>query len=152
MTIVAAEEWHIDAIAADVRRADARELWSGSRSTPAEAMRYGMRFSGAWTGMHRGDPVCMFGVTPYSILSSEGIPWMVSTNVMDQLAVQKRLLIESRLAFSGMQSRWRLLFNVVDDQNESAKRWLRWLGFTLSPAAPYGPDGTPFSLFYWSRP
>lgn len=150
--MVAAEEWHVDAIVADVRPEDRAELWSGARSTPADAMRYGMRFSGAWTGMVDGMPVCMFGVTPYSLLLAEGIPWMVTTREMSRLSVQKHLLRESRLVAVGLRRRWNLLFNVVDDRNESAKRWLRWLGFTLAPAAPYGPDSLPFSLFYWRRP
>ena len=149
--IVAAEYWHVDAIAANARQADVEELWAQARATPAEAMRRGMKLTAsARTGLVDDVPVCMFGVTPYSILRGQGVPWMVGSNALDRLSVQKALLVQSRIAIAEMWDSYTLLFNTVDDRNAAAKRWLAWLGFTLLEPITCGPDRIAFRPFYWS--
>src|SRR3954470_20102838 len=37
-----------------------------------------------------------------------------------------------------------VLCNVVDARYEASVRWLRWLGFSVGPAIPIGPEGIPF--------
>ena len=152
--IVPAEVGHIAAISADAREADERELWAQGRTTPAEAMHRGMQSSRqAFTGLLDGEPVCMFGATPYSILGGMGTPWMIGSNGLTPLRAQKALLQESRAALAVLQHQFpTMLFNTVDDRNTSAKRWLKWLGFTLLDPIPYGPDRLPFRPFYWSHP
>ena len=39
------------------------------------------------------------------------------------------------------------MFNYVDARHTDAIRWLKWLGFTLHPATPYGPFDLPFHKF-----
>jgi hypothetical protein len=138
----------IDAISANTRAADRRELFDGYRATPEECMRYGMRF-GARTGLIDDEPVCMFGVVPHSILMRQGRPWMVGTEALDRLSVSKELLRFSRLEVAMMRSQYGALFNVVDDRNGSAKRWLKWLGFRFDEPFAHGPDGAPFRAFHW---
>lgn len=101
--------------------------------------------------MVRGVPVCMFGATPYSILGGIGTPWMVGSTGLDPLSVQKELLRLSRPALARMQMAFpSMLFNVVDQRNEAAQRWLHWLGFHFLAPVPVGPDSAPFLPFYWS--
>lgn len=144
-----AEAGDVEWIAQNVRQADVAELWASNRTTATDCMAFGMRHSDqALTGTFDGEPVCMFGAVPASLLGRVGVPWMVGTTALDSLAVQKALLRESRIAVSDMLTRYDVLKNVVDDRNASAKRWLRWLGFTLdSTASPYGPDRQLFRGF-----
>lgn len=139
-----------EAIVASLRPADAAELWASNRTTGAECMAFGMRYGDqSWAGTVDGEPVCMFGVVPASLLGRVGVPWMVGTTAMDRLRVQKALLHESRPALQAMFSRYDVLANVVDARNAAAIRWLRWLGFTVSDeAVPYGPDRQPFHTFH----
>jgi len=95
--------------------------------------------------------VCMFGATPYSILGGIGTPWMVGSTGLNPLSVQKELLRLSRPALARMQQAFpSMLFNVVDQRNEAAQRWLHWLGFHFLAPVPVGPDSAPFLPFYWS--
>ena len=40
-----------------------------------------------------------------------------------------------------------LLINFVDARHGVAIRWLKWLGFKVFPAKPFGPDKLPFHRF-----
>ncbi|WP_045764613.1 hypothetical protein [Xanthomonas albilineans] len=152
--IVSATTAHIDAIAASPRLADVAELWACCRVTPEEAMRHSLAASRhAYTAMLGGMPVCMFGAAAYSILSSKGTPWMVGSTGLQPLAAQKELVRLSRPVVDFMQGEFpEMLFNLVDERNTAAKRWLRWLGFTLLAPITYGPDSLPFRPFYRRSP
>lgn len=148
--IVPAAPEHVDPIASDPREADVAELWAVGRVTPEQAMVNGLRGSArAWTGMVDGVPACMFGATPYSILGGMGTPWMIGSNALGAWSAQKALLREARPVVGQMQAMFpKLLFNVVDQRNVQAQRWLRWLGFQLMDPTPIGPDGLPFIPFW----
>ena len=148
--IVPARDWHAEAIAWNPREADVAEL-AALGTTPLEAMRNGLRVSREpMTGFVDGQPVCMFGASPFSILGGIGIPWLIGSLAMDSMTAHKALLRESRKAFARMREEFpSMLFNAVDDRNEAAKRWLAWLGFTLDDPKPLGRNGEPFRVFYW---
>lgn len=149
--VVPAQYWHADAIAANPREADVAELYAQAHVSPEQAMTLGLRLArNARTGFVDGEAVCMFGVTPYSILRGWGNPWMVGSRALERMSVRKALLRHARAELADMQATYSLLFNFVDDRNERAHHWLRWLGFTLSDPMPYGPDGLPFRFFNWS--
>ena len=46
-----------------------------------------------------------------------------------------------------MLKTYRVLTNYADARNTTAIRWLRWLGFNILPAIPFGLDGLPFHPF-----
>lgn len=152
--LVPAQVEHIEAIAARARPQDVAELWAVARTTPAEAMTRGLAGSAdACTALLGGAPVAMFGATPYSILGGIGTPWMVGTTDLRRWSAQKELLRVAAPAVAQMQARFpALLFNVVDQRNTAAQRWLRWLGFVLIDPVPVGPDGLAFIPFYRSAP
>lgn len=152
--IVPAVEVHIAPIAEKARPADIAELWAIARATPAQCLRQGLRQSAnAYTGMIDDEPVCMFGATPYSILSGIGVPWMVGTIALDSLRAQKQLLRHARPVLEAMRRQFPAqLVNVVDDRNEAAKRWIAWLGFTLLDPQPLGRDRVLFRPFYLESP
>ncbi len=152
-SIVPATIEHAQAIAANARDADVAELWASSRTTPLEAMLRGMESTvHAYVGIYDGEPACMFGAAPFSILGGMGTAWMIGSRVLDGLGAQKRLLRLSVPAVDFMQDQFpTLLYNFVDQRNESAIRWLKWLGFEFGEPIIYGMDGQPFLPFYRRR-
>lgn len=144
--VVEAQPEHVEAIVADARHADVDELFAATGITPELAMWKGLACSThAWTGFFDDRPVCMFGVAPRSVLSGRGYPWLIGTNLMERHALV--FLRECRPNLEQMKSAYNLLENYVDARNVKAVRWLRWLGFDISPAAPYGDLGLPFHYF-----
>ena len=144
--VVEALPEHVEAIAADTRQADVDELFASSGITPETAMWKGLVCSThAWTGLIDDRPVCMFGVAPRSVLSGRGYPWLIGTNRMEREA--RVFLRECRPQVAVMRGVYNLLENYVDARNVKAVRWLRWLGFEIAPAAPYGDLGLPFHYF-----
>jgi hypothetical protein len=133
-------------VAAHCRDADRAEFLAASGRTPEEVVRDGLADSVmAFTGWAGEDPVCVFGVATWSLVAGVGIPWMVGT---DQLPRHSRALLRtSRPAVELMHARFPELVNYVDARNVAAIRWLRWLGFKVEPAAPYGVAGLPFHRF-----
>lgn len=148
--IVPAELAHAYAIAGNPRPADVAELWTASRTTPLDAMVTGLKNTPQpWVGKVDGVPVCMFGASPFSILTGMGVAWMIGSRALDSLRVQRELLRLSRPVVDYMQDQFPgLLYNFVDQRNHAAIRWLRWLGFTFCEPIPYGVDGLPFLPFY----
>lgn len=139
-----------ESIACYAREADVLELWAAAKSTPLESMLRGMERSEAWTWLIDGMPVCMFGVCPVSILGGYGVPWMVGTHQIDAHA--GAFLRNSKAGILELLGHWDHLQNWVDARNTKAIRWLRHLGFTIHPAAPYGPFDLPFHHFEMRRP
>lgn len=151
--IVPAERAHADFIAERARAADVAELWTSSRSTPLDAMLRGMESTvHTFTAVYEGQPACMFGAAPFSILGGMGAAWMIGSSILDRHGAQKDLLRLSEPVVEFMQDQFpNLLYNFVDARNTSAIRWLRWLGFQFSDPIPYGVDGLPFLPFYRRR-
>lgn len=122
-----AEEADIAIIAADIRPADAVEM-AALGTTPADAMREGMRLSSwAATGLLDGVPVCMFGVSPQNLILGHGVPWMLSARGVER--AQIAFLRRCRPAVEVMRAQYPTLRNVVHVENRLAIRWLAWLGF-----------------------
>lgn len=93
-----------------------------------------------------GQLACVFGLAPLQgLLGRQAAPWMLGTPVIDKN--QRVLLTHSRRYLERMRSEYPHLLNCVDARNKKSVRWLRWLGFTLHPAAPYGEAQLPFHLF-----
>lgn len=97
-------------------------------------------------GIANGDPICLFGVTPKSVIGGGGTPWMVSTEDIKRHKVV--FLRHSSAWVRSMRQKYGHLSNYVDDRNTVSKRWLRWLGFEFEEPAPYGVSQLPFRRFH----
>nr|BDD45115.1 hypothetical protein 5 [bacterium] len=145
--IIPALPEHIPVIAADVRPQDAAEFWAVAYSTPERAMQQGVDYSDrVYTGRINGQPVCMFGVHCDSLLERLGTPWMIGSRLLEQHAIT--FLRHCRAEVQKMLSGYDMLENYVDARNAPAVKWIRWLGFTLEEAKPYGVLGVPFHRFF----
>ena len=133
-----------------MRQADVEEIWAASRMQPLEALRLGVLVSEhALTGMVDDDPVCIFGVSHRSLLDTTGVPWLLGTNAIDKHA--KAFMRRNKTIIKEWRARYELLENWVDSRNTKSIAWLRWLGFEIEEASPYGALGLPFHRFTMRR-
>ena len=102
------------------------------------------------------DPVCLrdtqglliaiFGVSPHSLLGDTAAPWLIGTNLMT--AYGKSVLKDARRYIAFASERYPRLVNYVDARNGTSIGWLRKVGFTIDPPAPFGVAGLPFHRFH----
>jgi hypothetical protein len=92
-----------------------------------------------------GQLVAAFGVAAVSTLNGIGCPWMVGTDLLDTLP--RAVMTQTRAYIPRMLALFPHLTNHVDARNTRSIRLLRWLGFAILPAAPYGVVGLPFHRF-----
>jgi hypothetical protein len=127
--IVPSRLTHVGPIANRMREIDRIEAAAMGR-TPRQALRLGIRCSHyCWTAMVDGRPEAMLGVTPISLLSGKGIPWLLGT---DALFKQARALMTLGPPVIGVMLRtFPHLSNLVACENVKAIRLLRRWGFTI---------------------
>ncbi len=145
--IVTADPKHILPLAAGMRQGDIDEVWATGHYTPGEALRSSMYASElVWTALRRGEPIAMFGVAfAGSILSDKGAPWLLGT---DAVWAERRALLRLTPHYVDlMQGRFPFLCNYVDSRHTQSIRWLKWCGFTILPAVPWGIEQLPFHPF-----
>lgn len=136
----------IPAIAARMRAADRNEIEASHGHTPEQALTSSLQHStAAWTGLIDGEPVCMFGVGPISILAGRGAPWMLGTDQIERWP--RTFLRRCRPCVEAMLAVYPYLENYVDDRNEKSKQWLRWLGFRVSAEPVTLRNGAVFRHF-----
>lgn len=146
--IIEATPEHAYFIAEHAREDDVNELYAAARHTPLETMRIGMRHGSALVGTADGVPVCMWGVSA-PLIGKAGSPWMVGTTELDKHAMA--FLRRCRPQVVAMLADYDILQNYVDVRNRKAIIWLKWLGFSMDEAAPFGPFKLPFHRFEMRR-
>lgn len=143
--IVPASREHVAAIAERVRHADAVEV-EALGLTPRAAIELSLDHSlCAWTWIEEDAPACIWGVTAQTILGATGCPWLITTDLVQRYPM--RFLRGSRNALERMQAMFPRLENYVDARYAVCVRWLRWLGFEIWAAQPFGPMRLPFHRF-----
>lgn len=137
----------LEYVAANMDPADAAEVWATAHKTPIEALTLSAGVSReTWAGRADGRAVCIFGVGTRFALDTVGVPWLLGTPEIRQ---HKRLFLRaSKVWVSDRARQYSVLENWVDSRHTRAVKWLRWLGFTIEDAQPYGPDGVPFHRFH----
>lgn len=133
-----AEPGDIDYVAAHMREADKIELKATGLYDPKEALELSLeKSSHAWTAFHCGNPHIMWGVVPASIMTRDGICWMLSTE-----HAEKDWMLWVRLvrpSLHQMLDEYPTLFNFVDSRNTKTLRWAKWVGFRVDDPIEYGP-------------
>lgn len=144
--IVPATIKHAKQMAPRLRDSDIEEIWAAGMLLPEQALRSGVACSThCWTGTVDGEPACMFGVVPASMMSGIGVPWMLGTDLVEEHATA--FLRRNKRYVKHMLTAYNHLVNYVDDRNVKAIAWLKWLGFTMSEPQPFGALGLPFRRF-----
>ncbi|MEH3125567.1 hypothetical protein [Agrobacterium cavarae] len=144
--IIPASVEHVAVIAPRMREADKDEVFAAVGRGPASALLHSLRCSDlAYTVEYDGRPELMFGCGTTNMIANVGAPWALGTDAIDDHPTH--FLRGSLFWVREVRKRYASLLNVVDDRNEASKRWLEWLGFTLSEPQPYGYEQRPFRIF-----
>lgn len=95
------------------------------------------------TALLDGYPIAIYGVTEC------GSIWMLGTEEADNHPIAFGRI--SKAFMAEMQAIYTRLYNYVDVKNIKSIEWLKWLGFTICEAQPYGAGKLPFHYFEWSN-
>ena len=142
----------IEHIATNLRAADAAELRaaSGSGDTPTLIRMSVLSSDSVVMAVNPyGVPVALLGVGTVSLIYNTGCPWLVGTDDLDRY--RRALIACGRIYTAAMLQQYACLENHVDARNKRTVAWLQHLGFTLDPAAPFGPAGVAFHRFWIER-
>lgn len=136
-----------DALAPRLRLADRREIMASHGDKARQSLVRGVeRSDEVLVGVAGDDVICMFGVRRPALLLNEVSPWLLAAKGVERH--RAAFLLASRDTVQEWKQRYSRLENWVDARNTLSIRWLRWLGFTIEPAVPYGHFGRPFHRFW----
>lgn len=133
-----------------LRRADAGEFLANGRCPTAGLLR-AVDLSALVRTIVAPDgaPIALFGFA--EIRPDCACPWLVGSEALVTTHRSWFLRASADIVASG-DHRWATFFNRVDARNVVHIRWLRWSGFLLQPAEPFGPHGMHFHPFTRTRP
>lgn len=137
----------VEHVAAGMRQADRREIAAAHGiDDPVAILHAAVRASHlVWT-CDVGAPIAILGVAPLNLLEGKGIPWMLATDAADR---HPRIMLEGGRSMIALWRRtYPTLANFVHAENAKSVRWLKWLGFTVDPAQPFGAAGESFHRFH----
>lgn len=141
----------VDELVANLRYQDAAELAAAGLPDSREVIVDGIRRSAfCFACRVDGKLAAIFGVAPFGgLMSPTGVPWLLGT---PEVPRHRRILArEAKPYILRMLALYPHLINAVHAENTVAVRWLKHTGFSLKPAAPYGPLGEPFHFFEMRR-
>lgn len=134
---------HIKTMAPIVREADRQEVWASSQKEPEEALVESFNLAtNAWTMKHGDDIVCIFGITPISLLDDQMIVWLLSSVHVEKYSMP--FLRACRSFLKVLMAKYNSMENFVDARYKESVRWLKWLGFDVSEPEPFGKLNMPF--------
>ncbi len=146
--IIPSTEAHAIELAASMRQADVDEIKASHGVDPLRGSVTSYRSSEAcFTGMVDNQVACTYGVIRRHVMSDRGMPWLLTTDLIERYAVP--FLIGTRDVVASMQVAFGYLENWADARNVVALKWLQWCGFKLCHAEPWGVERRLFQRFYW---
>lgn len=129
-----------------MRPEDAAEIMASGGYSPVQAIIESWACSreayGVW---FNGEPACVFGVSQTTIgteLSPVGVAWLLTTPSVDRHPIA--FWRTSKAVVKDLVERYGTLLNFVDARYARSIEWARRLGFSVSPAVPFGKAGLPF--------
>lgn len=147
ITAIEALPEHVHEVMADLREHDRRELALMTRNPIGHSLAASIAAGNAFSAVYQGQIIGLYGAPKTGM--SQGTPWMVATNQMFE--IPHLVARYNRKIVSGWMKEFDYMFNYIDTNNEVTKNWIKWLGFRLWPARPYGPYGHPFHKFDWVK-
>lgn len=126
------------ALAADMRQADKDEVYASGGYSPLEAL-FDSAANSDFTHaiLFNGQVGFVVGVD-----GTHGVVWALTGNLVNKYP--KEFARVTRAIVHGLSRKYPVLQNMVDARYSAALRWVRWLGFKVYPAVPFGVEGLPF--------
>ena len=136
-------------IADHLRRDDCLE----AEATGVKNLRFAVELSRscsdfAWVALSDGVPALIFGVS-VPLMGTEGEIWALGTDVCT--ASPREMLFYGRKKIRELLELCPEYGNYCDARYDAAHRWLKKLGFQVSPPEPRGPRGKLFCKIYIRR-
>lgn len=130
-------------LAPRLRQSDVDELYAARGLSPRAGLMASLAASElAFTGLVDRRIVTIFGV---AACNGFGSPWLLASPEIEARPV---LFLRRNKRFVGaMRERYGVLRNHVDARHAASIRWLRWLGFSIGEAVPWGFERRPFHPF-----
>lgn len=147
LTFEAATPDHIDELLPRLRRLDQQEVEAASGDVYA-ALQNALRLTRypVTVRLRDGRLVALFGAAALSQMSDTAALWLLGTDLM---RTHPRAVLDAAAEFvAHTREHHPRLLNYVDARNRPSIRWLRKLGFTIDPPAPFGVAGLPFHRFH----
>lgn len=120
---------HARLVAATMRPKDIEEVRQINGREPLAAITEALSGSFYARTLFDGfEPLCMYGLAPFTILGDSARLWMFSTAAVDRHRFA--FARASRLALAVAMRHCRLATNLVALDDEPVCRWLEWLGCT----------------------
>lgn len=147
ITIAPAYLEHAEPLVAEMRALDRQEAIATAGPDVLKTTQQSIALSYEPCAAHVPDGLlCVFGIAPASLMGDTAAPWALGTDRMTRnaagvLRIAERYFVWARL-------RYPVLVNYVDARNTPSIRWLKRVGFTIDPAAPFGVEGLPFHRFH----
>lgn len=139
-------EDHLLPVALNMRASDVQEIWCSGKVRPLFALKVSFSISpNAKTIMIDDEPAGIFGISRLSVLSGKGVPWLLGTPQLESISY--KFVKRSKIMMGEMAKQYSYLENYVDARNTASIQWLRWLGFDIMEAKPYGPFQINFHKF-----
>lgn len=133
-----------------MRKADIEEVWAAAKRDPLTALEFSWKMSPeTYTARANGKVMCIYGVAHPTLLSSQGVPWMLGSDILPYHA--KEFLRGSKEYIKYISEKYKVLANVVDQRNTDAIRWLKWAGFDVQDPVEFGPFKMPFRPFIMEK-
>lgn len=146
ISVIPLEATHVDIVIENCRDTDRAEIYRMALLDPGRAIRATVANAEyAYAGFYQGRLACIFGVNRKNWLSDVGVPWLIGTPVIDEIPVS--FLRHSARFYKRLVAEFPELENWVWSENIKAVQWLRWLGFDMDDAAPFGATGSTFIRF-----
>lgn len=145
-TVIPATIEHVWALAPRLREIERLELQALGCETPLEAMLFSLSvspYTRAW--LVNGVVMCVWGLAAPSMIGRVGSPWLLTCDLVDSHKLA--FLRKSRRIIADMLQQFPILGYYVDARHVVCVQWLRWLGFTVHAAVPFGPHSMPFHPF-----
>ena len=141
----------VESIAADMRQADAEEVWASNHHAPLQSMMKAWQSSDVSTVAvdDTGEPLVMIGLVKRDLLTGSGIVWMLGAN--SAMKHKKEFFRQTKPIIDEMLTICTRLCNMVHGKNINSIAWLKWLGFTINDPIPHGPDSELFHRFHLDR-
>ena len=143
----------VEAVAADLRPQDLREIAATSTSDACTAVRQAFEVSRkTWAGRVDEATVCLIGICTPELLSGRSYPWFYGTNKL--LAHRSAFLRRAKPFARMMHEEAGTLVNWVDVRNRKAILWLGWMGFKVdvSKEIPWPATGQNFYRYSFGEP
>jgi hypothetical protein len=133
-------------LAGSMRAGDRAEVYALGMS-PQRALEHSLdRSHAAGAVLFDGQVAAIYGLVqldgPTVAGSKRALVWLLTSTVVDAHPLSFWRL--SKQMVRALRGEFDVIFNDVDARYFSAVRWLRALGFSLSPARPHGPHRVPF--------